>query len=269
MFATTPWICVAIVLGQASEAEVPHQTGLIKYFITSVGPVFGLCFLALGVSIVTILVLLRLIADKKRCIPAEFVEQFTNLINQRKTTEAYEFCRTEQSPLARILDVGICHFRFGLEATLSTARTQLARFEHQQDCTLGWLRIGATTSLLLGLLGSCWHAIMWACIVEQGGPKTPPPQMLPFLLVSSLTSSVVGIVLCLVAMVGYYIFQYRVRGIALEMRALAESYLAQLYVRGSDSSGSKVTPGSWPPLVSGSPVNPSPFHFPPLRRGSG
>jgi biopolymer transport protein ExbB len=201
------------------------------------GPLYGLLFLALGITTFVVLILLFFAARRNSSIPERFMARFTDLVQQGETALAHEYCRESRAPIARVLNTGMNYLAIGIEPALNAAKNELERFDHQRHCLLTWLRATAITSGLLGLLVTAWTMIGYLQSIQRGGFWDPEPDALPFLVGRSLTFTVLGLGICLIGTVAYLVFQYRLRSISLEMKAIAEDYLIQLYRRGGDSSG--------------------------------
>src|SRR5262249_11031031 len=75
--------------GETKAADAaPQPAGrpdsLFMHMVKSVGPVFGIMFLAISISLVALIVLLAMDLRMGMAIPPGFVEEFTDTVNKRR-----------------------------------------------------------------------------------------------------------------------------------------------------------------------------------------
>src|SRR5262249_48948068 len=130
------------------------------YILKSIGIVFGIVLLAISMWLVALVVLLALDLRMSGVIPAGFVDEFSNTVNQRKFKEAYDLAKADPSFLGRVLTAGMARLQYGLDDARDAAGNMVESIRIDKEQKNNYLAVIGTLGPLLGLVGTVFGMIL-------------------------------------------------------------------------------------------------------------
>ncbi|MEN0111813.1 MAG: MotA/TolQ/ExbB proton channel family protein, partial [Planctomycetota bacterium] len=104
----------AAATDSGAEATVDRKSYL-AWAYESLGPGYSLIFLAMSVTLVSLIVMNAVKASRSSIAPADLVEAFEAHLDAKQFTEAYELASADESFLGRVLATGLGRLSSGSE----------------------------------------------------------------------------------------------------------------------------------------------------------
>ena len=121
--------------GGGGEAPEPEQS-LLEWTYNSLGLMYLLIFLALSVTLVSLIVMNILAARRETLCPQELVESFEEKLNEKEFQEAYDMARSDESVLGQVLSAGLAKLSRGynkaLEGMQEVGEEESMKLEHSE-----------------------------------------------------------------------------------------------------------------------------------------
>jgi biopolymer transport protein ExbB len=196
--------------------------------VRSLGPVFGLIFAVLSISLLALIVLLAMDLRLQAAIPPTFLEEFTDTVNKRRFKEAYELARQDNSFLARVLTTGMSRLQYGIEDAREAAANMADTIRAGKEQFITYLATIGTVGPLLGLVGTVIGMILAFMELGRSG-TTPRFDKLAEALSHALVVTLFGIGMAVPAIFCQAFFHTRLVRIAMDTSNLADDLLTQMY----------------------------------------
>jgi biopolymer transport protein ExbB len=215
--------------GKGAEAPQPaaRPESLFMHMIKSVGPVFGIMFLAISISLVALIVLLAMDLRMGMAIPPGFVEDFTDTVNKRRFKEAYEMARADSSYLGRVLTTGMSRLQYGIEDAREASFNMVDSIRASKEQLIAYLGTIGTLGPMFGLVGTVYGMIKSFKVLGEGG--APSPAKLADGISHALVVTLVGVALSVPAIFCHAFFKNRLTRIEKETGNMADDLLTQMY----------------------------------------
>src|SRR5262249_7871918 len=218
--------------GEAKADQPPPQPAarpesLFMHMIKSVGPVFGIMFLFISISLVALIVLLAMDLRMGMAIPPGFVEDFTDTVNKRRFKEAYEMARTDTSYLGRVLTTGMSRLQYGIDDAREAAFNMVDSIRASKEQLIAYLATIGTLGPMFGLVVTVYGMIKSFKVRGEGG--APSPAKLADGISHALVVTLVGIALSVPAIFCHAFFKNRLTRIEKETGNMADDLLTQMY----------------------------------------
>jgi biopolymer transport protein ExbB len=211
---------------QPQQQQTQQQTSLFMHMIQSVGPIFGIIFLAISITLVAIIVLLSMDLRMGMAIPPGFVEDFTDTVNKRRFKEAYEMARAESSYLGRVLTTGMSRLQYGVEDAREAAFNMVDSIKASKDQLIAYLAVIGTLGPLLGLVGTVYGMIR--AFRTLSSSKVDPGRLAGDIS-HALVVTLVGVALAVPAIFCHTFFKSRLMRIGTDTGNMADDLLTQMY----------------------------------------
>jgi biopolymer transport protein ExbB len=231
-FSTTP----AARAQDAEETKQPDQSqekpparaeNLFMHMIKSVGPIFGILFLLISISLVALAVLLAMDLRMGMAIPPGFVEDFTDTVNKRRFKEAYEMARADSSYLGRVMTTGMSRLQYGIEDAREAAFNMVDSIRASKEQLIAYVGTIGTLGPMFGLVGTVYGMIKSFKVLGEGG--APSPARLAEGISHALVVTLVGVALAVPAIFCHAFFKNRLTRIEKETGNMADDLLTQMY----------------------------------------
>jgi biopolymer transport protein ExbB len=212
---------------QGQEKPAGRPESLFMHMIKSVGPVFGIMFLLISISLVALIVLLAMDLRMGMAIPPGFVEDFTDTVNKRRFKEAYEMARADSSYLGRVMTTGMSRLQYGIEDARESAFNMVDSIRASKEQLIAYLGTIGTLGPMFGLVGTVYGMIKSFKVLAEGG--NPTPARLADGISHALVVTLVGVALSVPAIFCHAFFKNRLTRIEKETGNMADDLLTQMY----------------------------------------
>ena len=221
----------------APAQEAPATTG-IMYYIKAGGPVGGVI---IAVSFLGVTWILRHMFFLRRNVlaPKKVQRQLSEFFTQKKIKEAVEYCQKNRSVLARIVGSGLAEIRSGYDA-MSEVMEEVGEEEAIRiNQSVGMLSLVGAIAPMLGLLGTVLGMMAAFRAIGSGGMAKPAELASNIQL--ALTTTCMGLIVAVPAIVAYTIFRNKAVRVMLEVAVIANDLTSRFRnVRVTASSTSEV-----------------------------
>ena len=212
---------------QTQEKPAGRPESLFMHMVKSVGPVFGIMFLVISISLVALIVLLAMDLRMGMAIPPGFVEDFTDTVNKRRFKEAYEMARVDSSYLGRVMTTGMSRLQYGIEDARESAFNMVDSIRASKEQLIAYLGTIGTLGPMFGLVGTVYGMIKSFKVLAEGG--NPTPARLADGISHALVVTLVGVALSVPAIFCHAFFKNRLTRIEKETGNMADDLLTQMY----------------------------------------
>jgi biopolymer transport protein ExbB len=217
---------VAQAQESAAGGEGPQES-LALFMIKSLGIVFGPLLLAVSVALVALCVLLALDLRMSGAIPPGFVEEFTNIVNQRKFKEAFEMARSDPSFLGQVLTAGMSRLQYGLEDAREAAMNALESIKADKDQKNNYTAVIGTLGPMFGLVGTVYGMIKSFSVLATATQINPAK--LADGIAHALVVTLFGIAISVPAIFFNAYFRNRITRLCMDVGHIADDLLTQMY----------------------------------------
>ncbi len=203
---------------------------------------FKIAFAILSVVTVALVVILLLELRMGAAIPAGFVDEFSDMVNDRQFKQAFELCKTDQSFLARVLSTGMGRLQYGVEDARHAAFNTVESIRSNKGQVVNYLAVVGTISPMVGLFGTVRGMIGAFAVMETS--TRPNPQALAGQISNALGTTFLGIAVAVIALVFTTFFQNRLTRMAMDTANLGDDLLTQMYRNSQNPGAPAPTPGT-------------------------
>lgn len=233
LFAFAAAVLVLIPeLAWAQDGNAPAASAATgnKFFfiIKSVGLLFGIILLGLAMWMVALVVLLALDLRMPGAIPAGFVDQFAETVNQRNFKGAYDMAKADPSYLGRVLTAGMSRLQYGLEDAREAAANALESLKSDKDQKNNYLATIATLGPLLGLVGTVFGMIGAFMTLSQENQASNATKLAED-IAHALSVTLIGVAISCPAIAFNTFFRNRISRVMLDVGHIADDLLTQMY----------------------------------------
>jgi biopolymer transport protein ExbB len=224
----------------APTAKRGHAFGdVLRHILSSVGWLFGVIFLGVSITLVTLVVLLVMELRLEAAVPPMFVEEFTDTVNKRRFKEAYELAKEDPSFVARVLTAGMSRLQYGIEDAREASFSMLDSVKAGKEQLIVYLATIGTLGPLLGLVGTVFGMILSFMTLSSGTQINA--QQLADDISHALVITLLGIGLSVPAIFAHAFFKNRLIRITHDAGTVADDLLTQMYYN-SKKAGTAPTP---------------------------
>lgn len=221
----------SLAMAQDAPAEggtVAADEGLVMHIIKSAGIVFGPLLLFLSMALVALVILLALDLRMQTAIPPAFVQEFTDLVNQRKFKEAYEKARSNPSFLAKVLTGGMSRLQYGLDDARDAALNMVDSIRSNKEQINNYTAVISSLGPLIGLVGTVFGMILSFKELAKGGKDIQGPKVAEGIS-HALVITMLGIAIAVPGLFFNAFFRNRITRISMEVANIADDLLTQMY----------------------------------------
>lgn len=217
------------VVAQATEdtdAAAPKRQNYLSWALGALGIPYFVVFLALSFTLVALLVMNLLTANRNNICPPSLVEGFENHLNEKRYQEAYELAKADESFLGQVLSAGLAKLQSGyaqaIEAMQEVGEEENMKLEHR----LSYMQLIGTISPMIGLLGTVQGMIQSFHVIASS-TGAPRPADLAEGISKALFTTLIGLMIAIPAIAIYSILRNRISRHVLEVGILSEGLMSR------------------------------------------
>lgn len=215
--------------GEEDKNMVAHILDSLKWFLPLLGFV--------SIAMIAICVLLAMDLRMGNAVPADFVADFTDIVNKRQFKGAYDLARNDSSMLGKVMTVGMGRLQYGIEDARDAAFQMVDTVRSNKEQMVAYLATIGTLGPLFGLVGTVWGMIGAFrqlgkfTIDPKTGNKVPKisSTKLAEEISHALCVTLVGVALSVPAIFFHTFFRNRIMRLSMETSNVADDLLTQMY----------------------------------------
>jgi biopolymer transport protein ExbB len=200
--------------------EQRHEPTILEWIYEAEGGFFW-PQLAISMAILALIVTNILGLMGSRFVPQHVVDQFEQLVKERKFSDAFELVRNDPSFLGQVVTAGLLRLPDGyqeaIEAMQEVAEEETMKHEHR----LSYLAMLANIATMVGLLGTVWGMVRSFRIIGIHD-VTPKPSELAQGVSQALVTTIVGLLQAIPAILFFTILRNLLARRVLEVGILSE-----------------------------------------------
>jgi biopolymer transport protein ExbB len=214
----------------APAAQVPAPTAqaesLLGWMYKSLGFSYSIIFLALSVTLVSLVVMNLMSIRRESILPTELVQTFETHIKDKKYQDAYQLVESDESFLGRVLESGMGNIQKSYdkasEAMQETGEDENMKLEHR----LSYIGLIGTVSPMIGLLGTV-QGMIDAFRVIATSETTPQASQLAEGISRALFTTLLGLMIAIPAIAIFNVMQNRLARYVLEAGMVTEDLMGR------------------------------------------
>lgn len=214
-------------LAQEPPKDEGEKANPLAHFFSSLGLTFGVIFALTSIGMVALIIVLSMDLRMGEALNAQFVDDFTNMVNKRQFKQAYELCKNDTSFLARIMTAGMARLQYGIEDARESMLAMVDTVKASKENLISYLATIGTLGPLLGLVGTVSGMI--GAFRDLGEKAKPDTKALAGNISHALVVTLVGVATAVPAIFFYTFFKSRLAVIAMNTSNLADDLLTQMY----------------------------------------
>ena len=160
---------------------------------------------------------------REKLAPPELIDELETLLNEGQFQEALELCEQEPNFLTNIMAAALPKMEHGYDSMEQAAHDISEEEAIKLHSKVSWLSLLSAISPMLGLLGTVWGMIgAFDVIAESAAPE---PADFAGTISLALITTVLGLIVAIPMMIGFFYFRNKVTRIVLEIGAISEDML--------------------------------------------
>ena len=211
----------------AADPGAPQPSrSFLAYIARACGWFWGPAFLLTSFILVALIMMNMLQVRRNVLLPTDFVEEFEQKLNAKDFQAAYEFARTDESFVARVLAAGMGRLSRGYEEAVEgmqeAGEDENMALEHR----LSYIAMIATIAPMMGLMGTVQGMISSFDVIATSS-VAPKPSQLADGISTALVTTLIGLMLAIPAMVFYGVMKNRIQRLVLEIGMVSEGLMGR------------------------------------------
>ena len=210
----------------AAAAAPVQSRSFLAYIARACGWFWGPAFLLVSFILVALIMMNLLQVRRDVLLPTQFVEEFEQKLNAKDFQGAYEFARSDDSFVGRVLAAGMGRLSRGypeaVEGMQEAGEDENMALEHR----LSYVALIGTIAPMMGLMGTVQGMISSFDVIAQS-TVSPKPSQLADGISTALVTTLIGLVLAIPAMVFYGILKNRIQRLVLEIGMVSEGLMGR------------------------------------------
>jgi biopolymer transport protein ExbB len=212
--------------GAGDEELSEESMSYLTWVFDALGVGYMLIFLGLSFTLVALFVMNLITSARSKVCPVHLVEDFEEMLDNKKYQEAYELAKEHESVLGSVLSAGLSKLSAGypqaIEAMQEIGEEENMKLEHR----LSYMALIGTISPMVGLFGTV-HGMIAAFQVIATGGSTPEASELAGGISTALFTTLLGLAIAIPAIAVYNILKNRVARLMLEVGILSEGLMGR------------------------------------------
>ena len=208
------------------SAAPPQSRSFLAYIARACGGVWGPVVLLSSFILVALIMMNLLQVRRDVLLPTAFVEEFEQKLNAKDFQAAYEFARSDESFVARVLAAGMGRLSRGYEEAVEgmqeAGEDENMALEHR----LSYVALLGTIAPMMGLMGTVQGMISSFDVIATSA-VAPKPSQLADGISTALVTTLIGLMLAVPAMVFYGILKNRIQRLVLEIGMVSEGLMGR------------------------------------------
>ena len=211
----------------AVDPAAPQPSrSFLAYIARACGWFWGPAFLLVSFILVALIMMNLLQVRRDVLLPTAFVEEFEQKLNAKDFQAAYEFARSDESFVARVLAAGMGRLSRGYEEAVEgmqeAGEDENMGLEHR----LSYVALIGTIAPMMGLMGTVQGMISSFDVIATSA-VAPKPSQLADGISTALVTTLIGLMLAIPAMVFYGILKNRIQRLVLEIGMVSEGLMGR------------------------------------------
>ena len=201
----------------------------------------------LGCSFVSLAVIVERLAwgpSRERVIPKALQSEAYRLLSTGRVDELQGICRTDQSPLARLLLVAIRNAGRPRNEVIEAMEVVGKKEAFALQKNIGVLGTIAAVSPLLGLLGTVFGMIHTFQVIQGNG--TGNPGLMAGGIAEALVTTASGLAIAIPSLLSHRFFLQRAKQLIIEMEVITLSLLDEFQFAGGIATAAPSAPIAQP-----------------------
>ena len=211
---------------EAAPADAQPSRSFLAYIARACGWFWGPAFLLASFILVALIMMNLLQVRRDVLLPTAFVEEFEQKLNAKDFQAAYEFARSDESFVARVLAAGMGRLSRGYEEAVEgmqeAGEDENMALEHR----LSYVALIGTIAPMMGLMGTVQGMISSFDVIATSA-VAPKPSQLADGISTALVTTLIGLMLAIPAMVFYGILKNRIQRLVLEIGMVSEGLMGR------------------------------------------
>jgi biopolymer transport protein ExbB len=208
------------------SAAPPQSRSFLAYIARACGWFWGPVFLLASFILVALIMMNLLQVRRDVLLPTAFVEEFEQKLNAKDFQAAYEFARSDESFVARVLAAGMGRLSRGYEEAVEgmqeAGEDENMALEHR----LSYVALIGTIAPMMGLMGTVQGMISSFDVIATSA-VAPKPSQLADGISTALVTTLIGLMLAVPAMIFYGILKNRIQRLVLEIGMVSEGLMGR------------------------------------------
>ena len=208
------------------SATPPQSRSFLAYIARACGWFWGPVFLLSSFILVALIMMNLLQVRRDVLLPTAFVEEFEQKLNAKDFQAAYEFARSDESFVARVLAAGMGRLSRGYEEAVEgmqeAGEDENMALEHR----LSYVALIGTIAPMMGLMGTVQGMISSFDVIATSA-VAPKPSQLADGISTALVTTLIGLMLAVPAMIFYGILKNRIQRLVLEIGMVSEGLMGR------------------------------------------
>lgn len=209
-----------------APAPAGEEQTTLGWMYQSLGLFYSIVFLGLSFTLVALFVMNLMAIRRETVIPTALVDNFDQLLKEKKYQDAFEMARTDESFAGQVLAAGLAKLKDGypqaIEAMQEIGEEETMKMEHR----LSYMALIGTISPMVGLLGTVQGMIASFRVIATS-PTTPKPSELAEGISTALFTTLVGLFIAIPAIAAFGILRNRVARLVLEVGRRSEEMMSR------------------------------------------
>ena len=211
--------------GAAAPDNAPAMpSNLLAWTYDALGPYYTILFLAISITLLSLVVMCLLSVRMENFCPTDLVEGVEQQINEGNVQAAAEMVRSDESFLGQVLSAGLSKLDRGydhaVEAMQEVGEEETMKLEHQ----MSYIAMIGSISPMVGLFGTVQGMIVTFQVIASA-TATPKPSELAKGISTALFTTLVGLLIAIPAIVIFSILRNRVQRLTLKVGVESENLL--------------------------------------------
>lgn len=210
----------------AAEAEPTPESRSFLGLLVEASGIFGFILLLLSFLMIALIVMNLLQVRRESLLPEDFINAFEQKLTAEDYQGAFEFARSDESFIARVLAAGMGRLNRGYSALVEgmqeVGEDENMALEHR----LSYLALIGSIAPMIGLMGTVYGMIMSFERIAQS-TVSPKPSELAEGIMTALFTTLEGLVVAVPALVFYSILRNRVSRFVLEVGIVSEGLMSR------------------------------------------
>ncbi|MEZ6196082.1 MAG: MotA/TolQ/ExbB proton channel family protein [Planctomycetota bacterium] len=207
----------ALLLGGPTAHAVDGKT------LISGGGTIGYVLWFLSVVGIALIIEHFINVRREKLAPPEILDEVEQMLNEEQYQQALEVCESEPNYLTNVLAAALPKIEFGYDSMEQAAHDIAEEEAIKLHSKVSWLSLLSAVSPMLGLLGTVWGMIGAFEVIANS--TAPEPKDFAATISLALITTVLGLIVAIPMMIGFFYFRNKVTRIVLEIGAMTEDLL--------------------------------------------
>jgi len=213
----------AVLALPALAADGEKEAESLLSLIFRAGGIIGGVIITLSVVGLALIIEHAISVSRDKLAPPDVIETIESHLDNNDVQGAYEFCEQNPNYLTNIMVAALPKVSHGFDSMEQAASDVGEEEAIKLHAKISWLSLIGNIAPLLGLLGTVSGMLTAFGVIEDS--TNPNPAELAGGIKEALVTTMLGLVVAVPVMVGFFFFRNRVVKIVLEISAITEDML--------------------------------------------